>query len=174
MSSKLLVTAVSAALFATVSFASNDVLPSQDAVFEKWGDAEGWNIFVDTSRGSCLIERTDENANVVQMGLTADHSMGYLGVFTKADIDLKGKKEAIVIAFEDNIYSTEAYKLNKHLPEGYKGGYFLVDNAQFVDDVMKKRTMVVFPEKEYAFAVNLDGTFKAIEAARKCNEEQVS
>ena len=129
---------------------------------------------MDETRGLCLIERMDENQNVVQMGLTKDHEMGYLGVFTKNDIGLKGKKEEIILSLDGNLYSAEAHKKTKHLAEGYTGGYILANNPQFVDDVMKKYDMTVFPEKEFAFTVNLDGTLKAIEAARKCNQEQTS
>ncbi len=157
---------------ATSALASDDVIPSENDTFTKWGEESGWTIFVDDNRKSCLIERVDENANVVQMGLTADHEMGYLGVFTKNDIGLKGKKEEIILSLDGNLYSAEAHKKTKHLAEGYTGGYILANNPQFVDDVMKKHEMIVFPEKEFAFGVNLDGTFKAIEAARECNTEQ--
>lgn len=161
-----------AALAAPAAIASNDVLPSQDESFAKWGEESGWTIYVDNGRKSCLIERVDGNANVVQMGLTKDHEMGYLGVFTQNDIGLKGNKEEIVLSLDGNLYSAEAHKKTKHLADGYTGGYILANNAQFVDDVMKKYEMTVFPEKEFAFTVSLDGTFKAIEAARKCNGEQ--
>ncbi|WP_170332539.1 hypothetical protein [Ruegeria arenilitoris] len=162
------------AYFATTTFASSDVIPSENDTFTNWGEESGWTIFVDETRGSCLIERMDENQNVVQMGLTKDHEMGYLGVFTKNDIGLKGKKEEIILSLDGNLYSAEAHKKTKHLAEGYTGGYILANNPQFVDDVMKKYDMTVFPEKEFAFTVNLDGTLKAIEAARKCNQEQTS
>ena len=33
--------------------------------------------------------------------------------------------------------------------------------------------MVVFPEKEYAFVVDLSGTKKTIALARQCNEKQM-
>ncbi|WP_170327276.1 hypothetical protein [Ruegeria arenilitoris] len=159
---------------ATAAFAAGDVIPSENDTFSNWGEESGWTIFVDDTRGSCLIERMDENENVVQMGLTKDHEMGYLGVFTKNDIGLKGKKEKIFLSLDGNVYEAEAHKKTKHLAEGYTGGYILANNAQFVDDVMHKHEMTVFPEKEFAFTVSLDGTLKAIEAARACNAEQSS
>ncbi|NOD34870.1 MULTISPECIES: hypothetical protein [unclassified Ruegeria] len=162
------------ALAATSAFASSDVIPSENDTFTKWGEESGWTIFVDETRGSCLIERVDENNNVVQMGLTKDQEMGYLGVFTQNNIGLKGKKEKIFLSLDGNVYEAEARKKTKHLAEGYTGGYILANNAQFVDDVMKKYEMTVFPEKEFAFTVSLDGTLKAIEAARTCNSEQSS
>ncbi len=163
-----------AAFGATAAFASSDVIPSENDTFSKWGEESGWTIYVDDTRGSCLIERVDENNNVVQMGLTKDQEMGYLGVFTQNDIGLKGKKEDIILSLDGNVYEAKAYKKTKHLAEGYTGGYILANNPQFVEDVMKKYDMTVFPEKESGFTVSLDGTLKAIEAARACNTEQNS
>ncbi|CUH49470.1 MULTISPECIES: hypothetical protein [Ruegeria] len=168
-----LTTAATLSIFSAVAaWASSDVIPSENDTFTNWGEESGWTIFVDDSRGSCLIERMDENQNVVQMGLTKDHEMGYLGVFTKNDIGLKGKKEKIFLSLDGNVYEAEAHKKTKHLADGYTGGYILANNAQFVDDVMNKYEMTVFPKKEFAFTVSLDGTKKAIEAARQCNTEQ--
>ncbi len=171
---KTLKTATILSSFSATAALASDVIPSENDTFTKWGEESGWTIFVDDTRGSCLIERVDANANVVQMGLTKDHEMGYLGVFTKNDIGLSGKKEEIILSLDGNLYSAEARKKTKHLAEGYTGGYILANNPNFVEDVMKKYDMTVFPEKEFAFDVSLDGTFKAIEAARKCNMEQSS
>lgn len=157
----------------TQAFAS-DVLPSENSVFEKWGEESGWTIYVDTSRNTCLAERIDASGNVVQMGLTANKEFGYLGVFTQADLDLKGGDEKIILSLDGDLYEAKAHKKTKHLPEGYTGGYILASNPQFVEDVMKKYEMAVLPEKENGFVVSLDGTYKAIEAARTCNDEQAS
>ena len=57
-------------------------------------------------------------------------------------------------------------------PRGYSGGYVLTDDPKVFDDIANAYTMTVFPEKEYAFIVDLSGTKKALELARKCNAEQ--
>ncbi|WP_372580385.1 hypothetical protein [Ruegeria hyattellae] len=151
---------------------ASEVIPSADATFSKWGEEEGWTIYVDESRGSCLIEREDENSNVVQMGLTEDQKFGYLGVFTQADLKFKDGKVHLLL--DEKPYYADARAKTKNLAEGYKGGYILANNPNFVDDVMKRYTMIVMPEDKAAFQVSLDGTFKAIEAARKCNVEQAN
>ena len=46
----------------------------------------------------------------------------------------------------------------------------LANNPNFVDDVMKKYVMTVEPEDANTFEISLDGTFKAIEKARECND----
>lgn len=170
--SRMVIAASSAfCLSAGAALASDGVLPSSDSVFTKWGETEGWTIYQDETRNSCLAERVDDAGNVLQMGLTADHALGYIGVFTKADIGLTGGKEKLLIAIDGDLYEGEAQQKSKHLAEGYTGGYVVSNDADFVTDVMKKYEMVVMPEHEGAFIINLDGTFKAIEESRKCNAE---
>ena len=139
--------------------------------FEKFGEAEGWKVFVDNEKQSCLIEKIDDAENVVQMGLTTDSSLAYVGVFTKGKTDLKkGDKEGVVIDIDGNLYLGEATGMRGNITKGYSGGYVLSDDPQFVEDIARKYVMTVFPEKDFAFAVNLEGTYKAIEMARECNK----
>lgn len=147
------------------------VLPSADSVFVKWGEVAGWTIYADRSRNSCLIERVDERGNVVQMGLTEIRSVGYLGVFTKTDIELEEGVDPVIVAFDDAVFAGTAQTKTKHLAEGYKGGYIVTDDPEFVDLVRRKYEMIVFPDKEYALVINLDGSLKAIDAARECFAE---
>ena len=169
--SKLLAAGTIVALSAGFAQASDGVLPPADATFTKWGEVEGWTLYQVAERKSCMAERVDANGNVLQMGLTPDHSLGYLGIFTQADIGLQGGKEDIFLDLDGNLYKGQIQKKSKHLSNGYTGGYVLAKDAQFIEDVMKKYEMSVMPEHENSFTVDLKGTFKAIEEARKCNEE---
>ncbi|MGV6805491.1 MAG: hypothetical protein ACWA49_14930 [Ruegeria sp.] len=142
--------------------------------FERYGEVEGWKVFVDNSKKSCLIEAIDDAENVVQMGLTEDRGVGYVGVFTKAKTDIKrGEKEAVAILLGENLYVGEATGMKGNITKGYSGGYVLSDDPQFADDLAKQKVMLVFPEKEFAFTVDLTGTYKAMEMARECNEKQL-
>lgn len=143
--------------------------------FLKYGEVEGWKVFIDQEKKSCLIEAIDSEENVVQMGLTRDRSVGYLGVFTKADTSVKqGETETVAILIGDNMYLGEATGMRGNITAGYSGGYVLSDSPEFVKDIEQQYTMTVFPEKEYAFVVDLAGTKKAIAMARECNEKQIS
>lgn len=159
-------------MVSTVALASEDVLPSADTQFTKWGEESGWTIYVNPDHKSCLIERVDANMNVIQMGLTKDHSLGYVGVFTRADVGVSKKGEPVGLLLDGEAFYGVAHPKTKHLADGYTGGYILTDNPAFVEAVMKKHVMSVFPEHQNAFDVSLDGTNNAIEAARKCNAEQ--
>lgn len=173
MTIKTLLTAACAAavLTATSAIAKDSVLPGDDG-FTTWGEAGGWTVYIDNERKSCLIERMDDNENVVQVGLTKDREFAYVGVFTKADIGLKSGKEKVIISLDGVLYEGKAHKKTKHLTEGYTGGYILADNPDFIADFANKYEMIVFPKKEFAFVVNLEGTKKAVEAGIECNLEQ--
>jgi len=145
-----------------------------EAPFLKYGEVEGWGVFIDTEKKSCLIEKTDNFGNVVQMGLTKDRSIGYVGVFTSAKTEIKkGKSKAVLISLDGNLYAGEATGMRGNITKGYTGGYVLSDDPQFLDDLARKYTMVVFPEQAYTFSVNLAGTYKAIDLAKTCNQAQL-
>lgn len=166
---KALLTSTVVALGAGVAFADDmEVLPKNNAEFEKWGEESGWTIYVDKSRSTCLIERVDENENVVQMGLTSDKEFGYVGVFTKADLDFSDNK--VHLRLDEKAYVGDSTEAPSNLARDYKGGYMLANNPNFVEDLKKRYVMTVMPEDKNTFDVSLDGTFKAIDKARECND----
>lgn len=143
--------------------------------FLKYGEVEGWKVYIDQEKKSCLIEAVDDAENVVQMGLTEDRGVGYLGVFTKGETEVKkGETETVGILIGENIYVGEAMGMRGNITKGYSGGYVVSDDPQFAKDVAQQYTMTVFPETEFAFTIDLSGTKKAMEMARTCNEEQMS
>lgn len=161
-----------AALSATIAMAADPVPPGNDG-FTKYGEVEGWNVFIDNEKKSCLIERIDEAGNVVQMGLTKDHQFGYVGVFSKGDTGIKkGKESEIFLDIDGVLFSSTSTGMKGNITDGYSGGYILANNPVFIDALAKKYIMTVFPNKKAAFEVDLKGTYKAMDAARKCNSEQ--
>jgi hypothetical protein len=72
--------------------------------FLRFGEVEGWKVFIDTTKNTCLIEKIDDAENVVQMGLTADRGVGYVGVFTKGETKIKkDETEAVAILMGENL-----------------------------------------------------------------------
>ncbi len=142
--------------------------------FIGYGAVEGWNVYVDTEKKSCMVETKDDMDNVIQMGLTKDRGIGYVGVFTKAETDIRtGQKSEVAILLGENIYIGQATGMRGNITKGYSGGYVLTDEPAVFEDIAKEQTMIVFPEKSYSFFVDLTGTYKALELAQKCNEEQI-
>ena len=160
----LVLATVSVALAANLS----DILPSGGDSLSVYGEVEDWTIYSDASRGSCLIERSDANGNVVQMGMTKDLSAVYVGVFTTAHVSIK-KSEPIEIVVDGVVFAGEAVGIRSGKLKGnYSGGYVLSNNPDFVTAIAEGRELVAFPEKTGLFVVDLTGTKRAIEEAKKC------
>jgi hypothetical protein len=106
---------------------------------------------------------------MVQMGVTADQQVGYLGVFSKADIGLQnGTKSEVFVSIGGHLYGGVATSTHGELKGGYSGGYILTDSPEFKRDLAKKYEMIVFPETKGTFVVDLKGTYKAMAMGRKC------
>ncbi|WP_436171893.1 hypothetical protein [Mesorhizobium sp. LjNodule214] len=166
-----LVAATSVALSsATAAYAQDqNPLPKASDVLVRYGDdIEGWTVYANQTRGDCLIVRQDGPSSV-QMGVTANQEVGYLGVFTKVDIGLQdGNKSEIFVSIAGHLYEGVATSLSGELKGGYSGGYILTEDPNFKRDVAKQYEMIVFPETKGTFVVDLKGTFKAMAMGLKC------
>src|SRR6185295_3413585 len=162
-----LIAAMSVALFAVAAYADNP-LPKASDVLVKYGEVEGWTIYTNQTRGDCLIVRQD-GPSAVQMGVTANQEVGYLGVFTKEDIGLQnGNTSDIFVSIDGQLFKGVATSTSGELKGGYSGGYILTDDPKFKRAVAKRYKMTVFPETKGTFVVDLKGTFKAMAVGRKC------
>ncbi len=166
-----LVAATSVALSSSMAaYAQNQSpLPKATDVLVRYGDdIEGWTVYANQTRGDCLIVRSD-GPNSVQMGVTANEEVGYLGVFTKLDIGLQnGTNSQIFVSIDGQLFEGVATSTSGELKGGYSGGYILTDDPKFKRAVAKRYKMTVFPETKGTFVVDLKGTFKAMAAGRKC------
>ncbi len=172
---KLIIAATTVGLFCSTSAYAENPLPSASDVLVQYGEVEDWTVYANETRGDCLIVRS-VGMNKVQLGVTAqDQEVGYLGVFTKADIGLKdGTQSEIFVSIDGTLYEGVATSMQGGIKGGYSGGYILTNNPDFGRDVAKKYEMIVFPETKGAFVLDLKGTFKAMAMGRKCLEEQPS
>lgn len=155
----------------SAAFASDlsDVLPARGDSLSLYKEVGEWTVHADASRGSCLIERSDAEGNVMQMGLTKDQSTAYVGVFTKADISIK-PNQPIEIAVDGVVFVGESFGIRSGQVSGnYSGGYVLSNDPDFVTAIAEGRKLVAFPEKTGLFVVDLTGTKRAIDEARKCH-----
>ncbi|RYH09220.1 hypothetical protein [Tropicimonas sp. IMCC6043] len=158
-------------VLATSGLAEDSPIPKSGDTFTEYGMVEDWTIYADSGTKTCLVERVDDAGNVMQMGVTKDRDYAYVGIFTQADIDVQ-KEGAIAIAVDGAIFvgTSDGIKSGK-LKDGYSGGYVLTNNPEMVTAIAEGYELVAFPERPVAFVIDLTGTKRAIEEARKCNAE---
>lgn len=150
----------------------SDIVPAHDDKLETYKQVGDWTVIANKTRGDCLIERSDDLGNAMQMGLVKGGDAVYLGVFTKQPADIQ-PDTPVQIAVDGQVYVGEAYSVKAGTVSGdYKGGYVLSHDPAFVNAIAQGRELVAFPEKRGVFIVDLTGTKRAIDEARACLNAQ--
>jgi len=132
------------------------------------GFVAGWNVMVDPQMGNgCLIQNIYEDLSVVRIGYDAEHNRGYFVVFNKAwgQID-KGKTYDMTFDLDGQTFDAKAtgFYLGK-----VPGAGVFFDDRSFVEAIAKHKVMTVFGQAgAKVMAIDLTGSGKAIEYARKC------
>ena len=169
---RTLISAISATFMMFSAFAAHaadeNVLPIAGDNIETYWSAKFWTVFKNNSRQSCFIEWRSENS-VVQAGLTPDQNSGYLGAFLKDYEPPEGDHE-ITIALNDKLYVGNATTVSRSLSGGFKGGYIVFDNPNFVSDLEEAREFVAFAGSPRSMTVKVKTPKNAIDRARACME----
>lgn len=161
-----------AALTASISAGQAEtVIPSASDEFSEYSKVDDWTIYADKTLDTCLAERADDVGDVMQMGVTKDRDYAYVGIFTLADLDVAAE-QAIAIAVDGTVFVGESRGLSSGKLKGdYKGGYVLTDNPDMVNAIANGKELVAFPDRPFAFVIDLTGTKAAIAEAKKCLAE---
>ncbi len=141
---------------------------SQDLIDK--GFVDGWNVMEDPNLGNgCLIQTVYQDLSVVRIGYDALGNRGYFTVFNKAWGDIEAG-QSYPIRFELDGKSFEATAIGFKLDRVPGATVFFTDRS-FVTAIAQNKTMTVFnPEGQRVMAIDLKGTAKALEYARKCQD----
>ncbi|MGB0695969.1 MAG: hypothetical protein ACPGOY_10005 [Rhodospirillaceae bacterium] len=144
---------------------------AQAQSLEPWGSAEGWDIMVDPSLGNgCLITAEYQDGSVVRIGFDRTVGGGYVTVFNENWGYLEdGAIYPVSFDLDDQPYEGEAKGL--YLGE-VPGADIAFDNPDFLFDIAKKYTMTIYNmDGAEVLAIDLAGTYVALEGALECQEE---
>lgn len=138
------------------------------------GFVAGWNVMVDPDMGNgCLIQTVFEDHSLVRIGFDAQNNRGYFVVFNKAWGDIKkGETYDITFDLDGEKFNARAtgFVLNR-----VPGAGVFFDDREFVHAIAKRKVLTVYRQSgEKVMAIDLKGSGKAIEYARKCQDEMGS
>lgn len=140
--------------------------------YKKYGEVGHWNVFIDETKGSCLIETRQTEGLIVQMGLNKAQTLGYLGVFTQDPTGFKkGDKRQLIIELGSDVYTAESTAMKGNITPGYSGAYIPANNPNFIADVANKQTLKAV-DTDQVFTLDLTDTKNAMEMGRECNAAQ--
>lgn len=133
------------------------------------GFIAGWNIMVDPQMGNgCLIQTVYEDLSVVRIGYDGTADRGYFVVFNKAWGQVE-QGQSYTIRFELDGQSFDGVAQGLYLDK-VPGGVVFFDDPAFVDAISQSRTLTLFGQTgERIMGIDLTGSSKAIEQARKCH-----
>jgi len=151
---------------------AQEVLPLSTDKIETDRTFGKWAILRNETRGHCLGTKADDSG-VVQMGITADETLGYVGVFVKPEVD-PGKSNDVAVLVGGEVFVGESSGPVAHLGDGWHGGYILADNPDFRKAIEASNEMDVFPDQPFAVRLNIKGADKAIYEIAKCSREMGS
>jgi hypothetical protein len=161
------------ALITTAALFLGAANASTQALIDK-GFVAGWNVMVDPAMGNgCLIQTVFEDYSVVRLGYDVTNNRGYFVVFNKAWRDLKkGETYDITFDLDGEKFDAKAtgFVLNK-----VPGAGVFFDDREFVHAIAKRKVMTVYGQTgQKVMAIDLKGSGKAIEYARKCQAKMGS
>ena len=155
------------AIWGSCALASDqDVLPTGKDSIEVYRNAAGWTVFKNHTRQSCFFSRSGKGKSIIQMGVTKNQEFGYVGAFVK-DAGLESGAKDIAVIVNGNVYRGEP----SSVAGGYRGGYILVNNFAFINDIKASRELIAFPNSPHAVKLSLRGAESALHETRECMRE---
>ncbi|WP_424985172.1 hypothetical protein [Microbulbifer sp. S227A] len=158
-----------ATLCATAFLALGSIAASAQDLIDK-GFVSGWNVMVDPSFGNgCLIQTVYQDLSVVRIGYDATGNRGYFVVFHKGWGKIeKGKQYDITFDLDGQKYNAVA---TGFVQDRVPGAGVFFDDRDFVHAIAQKKIMTVYNAAgQQVISIDLKGSAKALDYARKCQE----
>lgn len=137
---------------------------------EQWGASDYWDIMIDPTLGDgCLIQSEFEDGSVVRIGFDRTEGSAYVTAFNNAWGDIEeGDWYPVLFDLDGQEYEAEAKGIYLN---DVPGADIIFDNPDFLFDLAAKQTMTLFTEHGEVMAIDLTGSYLALEAAIECQEE---
>lgn len=135
------------------------------------GMVHGWNLMVDPAFGNgCLIQTVYQDLSVVRLGFDATEKRGYFAVFNRNWGEIEpGQTYNIRFALDGQNFDAFATGF-RH--EKIPAAVVFFTDPGFVHAIAQHRDMTVYGQTgQEVMAIDLAGTSKALEYARKCQDE---
>lgn len=143
---------------------------AQAQELEHWGSSDYWDVMVDPSLGNgCLSQSEFSDGSVVRIGFDRNEGGGYVTAFNMNWGDIvEGEWYPVLFALDGQDYDAEARGMYLN---GVPGADIPFDSPDFLFDLAAKYTMTLYTEGGEVMAIDLTGSYKALEAAMECQDE---
>ena len=135
------------------------------------GMVHGWQVMVDPAMGNgCLIQNVYQDLSVVRLGFDGLEKRGYFTVFHKGWGEIRqGQTYDITFDLDGQIFDAVAHGF-RHGKVPAAAVFF--KDRDFVHAIAAKRVLTVYGQTgAKVMTIDLTGSAKALEYARKCQDE---
>lgn len=151
-------------------------LPSLAAAqpFTSYGEAEGWNIFVNGATNGCFMEQQQGDL-VVQMGTQGGADFAFVAVYAMEELGIvQGDPIEVSFFIDGEEFAGTASGVQRSTSDGgvIEGATIKANNPNFGDAIANKQTMTIMGQSGNSTDIDLSGTRAAIEATRACQAER--
>jgi hypothetical protein len=162
-------------LFTTALIAGALVAAGASAqTFKKYGKEGDWEIVVNEKTGpGCLaIQKFADPTSQVQLGIDATHTprTGYIAIYVEGAEGIEAGQQ-IPASFD---VDGQIFKgtFTGQQTKGFGGAFVPVNNADFIYDMAKKKSLTISYGEGRKVIVGLTGTDAAFAALRACQDAQ--
>lgn len=157
-------------IFAALAATTLAAMPAVAGELDYYDSESGWDILIDPSLGDgCLIQAMYQDGSLVRIGFDRDQGVGYVTAFNSAWGDIEeGAVYPVLFALDGVEYDGEAIGIWLN---DVPGADIEFDNPDFLFDIAAKYTMTLYNEYGEVMAIDLAGSYRALEVALECQDE---
>lgn len=138
---------------------------------EQWGTARGWDVRVDSSMGDgCFVLAGFEDGTVFRLGFDRTDDSAYLMVGNDDWSSIEEGKDYALEIRMDRAAPWEAPATGVRL-DGSPFLFIPLDEADFVDEFMRKHTLAIDYDGTAVAHLSLEGSSAAIVEMVECQEK---
>lgn len=138
---------------------------------QPWGQSGDWSVLVDPSVGNgCLIQKDFDEGFRIRLGYVPDRAGGFFAALSEDWGHVEpGSKGLVRFISDRDKFAGEV----EGIEDGsMRGGWAFFNNPEFAEELAKRRSITVIGPNGGEFDIDLTGSARAINEARRCQSEQ--
>jgi len=136
-----------------------------------WGQSGDWSILVDPNVGNgCLIQKDFDEGFRMRLGYVPDRQGGFFALLSEEWGHVEpGNTGVIRFISDQDKFAGEA----EGIEDGtMRGGWAFFNNPEFTEELTRRQFITVLGPRGGELTIDLTGSARAIQEARRCQTEQ--
>jgi len=150
---------------------SSELLADTEDALQPWGQSGDWTILVDPDVGNgCLIQKDFDEGFRIRLGYVPDRQGGFFAALSEDWGHVEPGSTGLVRFISDqDKFAGEV----EGIEDGeMRGGWAFFNNPEFAEELARRLSITVIGPNDGEFDIDLTGSARAIQEARRCQSQQ--